>query len=389
MPVCGVSAVARGARSPSGNMISEVAYIELMKNCSKWNERASNERRARMRYPFFDQQTGTAHRFNPVFYRSPSQRASSTDPNIVVQYTTQRWRRRQSANSSDAIEMKMFLRDNPALDAALNTTTSTTQSESLDTGFDYGQGKGTPKGLFDYTEEGDDDASNDDGGSDEDDWGSKRKSRKAQGSSSGTGSSSKNKKKASDSSRGGRSSAAAASAAQDAADETMNFHCKMCSAAYKSLAGLAYHKAFQHHMPLPNGVNVEISSHLETSSICDLCLGSKHMNKKTKKAEELVVCHDCGRSAHPTCLNFNDNVPVIIKRYGWQCIECKSCTICGTSENDDKLLFCDDCDRGYHTYCFNPAMKSLPENEYSCELCIRTFGDQASAAPKTTTKEKD
>ncbi|PIO73703.1 hypothetical protein TELCIR_04313 [Teladorsagia circumcincta] len=179
-----------------------------------------------MRYPFFDQQTGTAHRFNPVFYRSPSQRATSTDPNIVVQYTTQRWRRRQSANSSDAIEMKMFLRDNPALDAALNTTTSSTQSESADPGFDYGQGKGTPKGLFDYTEEGDDDASNDDGGSDEDDWGTKRKSRKAQGSSSGGGSSSKNKKKASDSSRGGRSSAAAASAAQDAADETMNYHCK-------------------------------------------------------------------------------------------------------------------------------------------------------------------
>ncbi|KAK5979337.1 hypothetical protein GCK32_005919 [Trichostrongylus colubriformis] len=235
-------AVARGARSPFGKMISEGAYIELMKNCSKWNERASNERRARMRYPFFDQQTGTAHRFNPIFYRSPSQRTKSTDPNIVVQYTTQRWRRRQSANSSDAIEMKMFLRDNPALDAALNTTTSTTQS----------------------------------------------------GSSSGGGSSSKNKKKASDSSRGGRSSAAAASAAQDAADETMNFHCKFCTASYKSLAGLAYHKAFQHHLPLPFGVNV----------------------------------------AHPTCLNFNDNVPVIIKRYGWQCIECKSCTICGTSEND-------------------------------------------------------
>ncbi|KHJ96377.1 hypothetical protein OESDEN_03660 [Oesophagostomum dentatum] len=27
-------------------MISEGAYIELMKNCSKWNERACNERKA-------------------------------------------------------------------------------------------------------------------------------------------------------------------------------------------------------------------------------------------------------------------------------------------------------------------------------------------------------
>lgn len=166
-----------------------------MKNCSKWNERAGNERRERMRYPFFDQQTGTAHRFNPVFYRFPSQRASSTDPNTVIHYTTQRWRRRQSTNSSDAIEMKMFLRDNPALDAALTTTASAPQPEVIDPGFDCAQSKGTPKGLFDFTEEGDEDASNDDGGSDEDDWGAKRKSRKAPGSSSGSGSASKNRKK--------------------------------------------------------------------------------------------------------------------------------------------------------------------------------------------------
>ncbi|EYC13204.1 hypothetical protein Y032_0044g1034 [Ancylostoma ceylanicum] len=378
---------------PPENMISEGAYIELMKNCSKWNERACNERKARLRYPFFDQQTGTAHRFNPVFYRLPSQRCNATDAHTIVQYVTQRWRRRQSANSSDAIEMKMFLRDNPALDAALNTTAAsapsgngwnTSVSDVLDANFDYGQGKGTPKGLFDYNEEGDDDASNDDGGSDEDDWGSKRKSRKAQGGSSGGGGSSKNKKKASDSGRAARASAAAASAAQDAADEANNYHCTLCSAAYKSLAGLAYHKAFQHNDPLPTGTSIEISPLLETSSICDLCLGSKNMNKKTMKPEDLVVCHDCGRSAHPSCLSFNENVPVIIKRYGWQCIECKSCTICGTSENDDKLLFCDDCDRGYHTYCFTPKMKSLPENEYSCALCIGTFGARASAVPKKT-----
>ncbi|EYC13203.1 hypothetical protein Y032_0044g1034 [Ancylostoma ceylanicum] len=113
---------------PPENMISEGAYIELMKNCSKWNERACNERKARLRYPFFDQQTGTAHRFNPVFYRLPSQRCNATDAHTIVQYVTQRWRRRQSANSSDAIEMKMFLRDNPALDAALNTTAASAPS---------------------------------------------------------------------------------------------------------------------------------------------------------------------------------------------------------------------------------------------------------------------
>ncbi|KAJ1352634.1 hypothetical protein KIN20_009029 [Parelaphostrongylus tenuis] len=376
-------------------MISESSYIELMKNCSKWNERVCNERRARLRYPLFDQQTGTAHRFNPIFYRLPCQRSTSTDGNIVVQYSTCRWRRRQSANSSDAIEMKMFLRDNPALDAALSTTTATAQNDTLDAVFDYGQSKGTPKGLFDYNEEGDDDASNDDGGSDEDDWGSKRKSRKSQGGAAGGGGGgAKGRKKASDvaaaaaaakACRGRSTSSTSAGQDAAAADDASSTQCTMCPASYKSLAGLAYHKAFQHNDPLSNDISIEISPALEISTICDLCLGSKHMNKKTKKAEDLVVCHDCGRSAHSSCLNFNDNVPVIIKRYGWQCIECKSCTICGTSENDDKLLFCDDCDRGYHTYCFTPKMKSLPENEYSCSLCIATFGARASAVLKADT----
>ena len=62
-------------------------------------------------------------------------------------------------------------------------------------------------------------------------------------------------------------------------------------------------------------------------------------------------------SGHPSCLQFTKNMMVSVRKYPWQCIECKSCTLCGTSENDDKLLFCDDCDRGYHMYCLVPPMK--------------------------------
>ena len=64
-------------------------------------------------------------------------------------------------------------------------------------------------------------------------------------------------------------------------------------------------------------------------------------------------------SGHPTCLQFTENMLISVKKYPWQCIECKTCTLCGTSENDDKLLFCDDCDRGYHMYCLVPPMKVL------------------------------
>ncbi|CAH0717755.1 unnamed protein product, partial [Brenthis ino] len=109
------------------------------------------------------------------------------------------------------------------------------------------------------------------------------------------------------------------------------------------------------------------------SPYCDFCLGDDRENKKTGTPEELVSCSDCGRSGHPTCLQFTVNMIVSVRKYRWQCIECKCCSVCGTSDNDDQLLFCDDCDRGYHMYCLAPPLETPPEGSWSCALCIEEF----------------
>ncbi|XP_065203330.1 zinc finger protein ubi-d4-like isoform X1 [Planococcus citri] len=109
------------------------------------------------------------------------------------------------------------------------------------------------------------------------------------------------------------------------------------------------------------------------SPYCDFCLGNEESNKKSGQPEELVSCSDCGRSGHPTCLQFTPNMIISVRKYRWQCIECKCCSICGTSDNDDQLLFCDDCDRGYHMYCLAPPLSAPPEGSWSCKLCIEEF----------------
>ncbi|KAL5286969.1 DPF2 family protein [Megaselia abdita] len=111
----------------------------------------------------------------------------------------------------------------------------------------------------------------------------------------------------------------------------------------------------------------------DPSPYCDFCLGDARENRKTNTPEELVSCADCGRSGHPTCLQFTPNMIISVKRYRWQCIECKYCSICGTSDNDDQLLFCDDCDRGYHMYCLSPPLTTPPEGSWSCKLCLEEF----------------
>ncbi|CAG9536841.1 unnamed protein product [Cercopithifilaria johnstoni] len=128
-----------------------------------------------------------------------------------------------------------------------------------------------------------------------------------------------------------------------------------------------------------------LSPSIDVSTVCDLCLGDCNQNKKTMKPEQLISCHDCGRSGHPSCLKFTDNMLTSTGKYGWQCIECKSCAICGFSDNDDQLLFCDDCDRGFHLYCLRPPLPQAPEGEWSCHLCQKQFGAQASL-PSINTK---
>ncbi|EJW85757.1 Dpf2 protein [Wuchereria bancrofti] len=129
-----------------------------------------------------------------------------------------------------------------------------------------------------------------------------------------------------------------------------------------------------------------LSPSIDVSTVCDLCLGDCNQNKKTMKPEQLISCHDCGRSGHPSCLKFTDNMLTSTGKYGWQCIECKSCAICGFSDNDDQLLFCDDCDRGFHLYCLRPPLPQAPEGEWSCHLCQKQFGAQASL-PAVNTKK--
>jgi len=184
--------------------------------------------------------------------------------------------------------------------------------------------------------------------------------------------------------------------------------CMYCPKRYKNKPGLKYHLAHAHQTEESRGhqyyeapryqsyhgnppqmvqyrqaedgsKSVEEASNFKESKsdkqkepkslYCDFCLGTAEHNKKTGQSEEMVSCADCIRSAHPTCLQFTSVMTTNVKKYSWQCIECKSCHLCGTSDNDEQLLFCDDCDRGYHMYCLTPPMTSPPDGNWVCSLC--------------------
>ncbi|KAF6777328.1 hypothetical protein AHF37_03424 [Paragonimus kellicotti] len=129
----------------------------------------------------------------------------------------------------------------------------------------------------------------------------------------------------------------------------------------------------------PGGTSRSSTTTLDNEFTCDFCLGDVRLNKKTGSAEGMLSCSDCGRCAHFSCLQFTPNMIASVKTYRWQCIECKTCWLCGTSENDEQMLFCDDCDRGYHLYCLTPPLAEPPEGSWSCKLCVEHFQHSAAS----------
>ena len=63
----------------------------------------------------------------------------------------------------------------------------------------------------------------------------------------------------------------------------------------------------------------------------------------------------------------------VIKTYNWQCMECKTCTICSQPHREDLLMFCDRCDRGYHTYCV--SLRAIPSGVWVCSRCVHEDPD--------------
>jgi hypothetical protein len=56
-------------------------------------------------------------------------------------------------------------------------------------------------------------------------------------------------------------------------------------------------------------------------------------------------------------------------RFEWQCTDCKLCTACNTTKNEDKLLICDICDRAFHMECLNPVLTKIPKGDWFCVDC--------------------
>ncbi|CAG7728639.1 unnamed protein product [Allacma fusca] len=104
--------------------------------------------------------------------------------------------------------------------------------------------------------------------------------------------------------------------------------------------------------------------------LCKTCEGD-HTKNKDGNPENLLHCTKCDVPNHPSCLELRVDMLPFIKKYNWQCTECKNCIECNDPADEDKMLFCDLCDRGYHIYCV--GLRKVPTGRWHCRVCSVCF----------------
>ncbi|KAI8478161.1 Zinc finger protein ubi-d4 [Branchiostoma belcheri] len=339
-------------KQPSA-VVGNQFYKEALENASHFNARVVMERK--MRLPFLDTLTGVAQT-NCSLWMSQSQRRPGIAPGQIYTFPAKRWRKKRRAYFA---QVNPPLTQEAAKDATLENALGL-DSEAANNLIDSVlKDSEDSKDAVDEIDDIPDAGELEDSSSSDDETYTRRKRK-----------------------RGGRKKKKEKEEPPPPPDDRDKpYACEWCGKRYKNRPGLNYHYTHFHNGEIPDSGKEEDSPPPRQangdgdakgsgpSNYCDFCLGDEKENKKSGMPEELISCSDCGRSGHPTCLQFTPHMTESVKKYRWQCIECKSCHLCGTSENDDQLLFCDDCDRGYHMYCLSPPLSAPPEGSWICKLC--------------------
>ncbi|KAM3656399.1 LOW QUALITY PROTEIN: zinc finger protein neuro-d4-like [Ammospiza maritima maritima] len=332
--------------------LGEEFYREALEHCRSYNARLCAERSLRL--PFLDAQTGVAQS-NSYIWMDSAHRRPGHCPGQLYSYPARCWRKKRRLNILEAPRLRPYLEaplrregalpEGPVLEALLSAETPETPEETPEP-------PKPPPAEFPHEPEGPEEAE------EETPRGAGRRNR-ARGKALGLVM---------------KRRAAAAAAAADAGLEERDkpFVCDVCGKRYKNRPGLSYHYSHSHAAEEegeePGGGAGPPRRNHHRQFYKEFNWAPENQRRNTGRPAPpgpppegpLITCADCGRAGHPSCLQFSLAMAAAARSYRWQCIECKSCSLCGTAENDEQLLFCDDCDRGYHLY-LSPPVAEAPE----------------------------
>uniref|UniRef100_A0A914XN00 Uncharacterized protein n=1 Tax=Plectus sambesii TaxID=2011161 RepID=A0A914XN00_9BILA len=128
-------------------------------------------------------------------------------------------------------------------------------------------------------------------------------------------------------------------------------------------------------------------NNVRSLSLCDICRRPAAMNL-AGISESFLVCSECSAKAHPSCLNYSEELTDNCRKGDWQCSECKTCMMCASAEEEPEnnvLLFCDFCDRACHMLCNRVPLTLKPLGKWMCDWCAASARRNKSSPNKKPT----
>lgn len=103
---------------------------------------------------------------------------------------------------------------------------------------------------------------------------------------------------------------------------------------------------------------------------------------------KVLKCSTCSKTYHEWCLDPPRRASLVRKslkptepQRTWQCAECRSCQVCLSTSNKERLLVCEMCDYSVHTHCLKPSLSKLPPSGWYCQDCIYCLSCQTKLPP--------
>lgn len=66
----------------------------------------------------------------------------------------------------------------------------------------------------------------------------------------------------------------------------------------------------------------------------------------------------------------SDNGTIVLFHQFFLQVDLYVCLLCGSGNDEDRLLLCDGCDDSYHTFCLIPPLHDVPKGDWRCPQCL-------------------
>uniref|UniRef100_A0A8V5HAH6 [histone H3]-trimethyl-L-lysine(4) demethylase n=1 Tax=Melopsittacus undulatus TaxID=13146 RepID=A0A8V5HAH6_MELUD len=108
------------------------------------------------------------------------------------------------------------------------------------------------------------------------------------------------------------------------------------------------------------------------------------LGKKLKSGNETHECKGSCELQYPRGLgassssshnrivlnSFYQYVPIPTLAFFLLQVDLYVCLLCGSGNDEDRLLLCDGCDDSYHTFCLIPPLHDVPKGDWRCPQCL-------------------